>query len=578
MNPINDPDHTRRMMLTMFLLGAGLLAWHYVYEYPRQVAAQREAMQKAEAQKAEQAVLEIKHREIHEQVKQEVAAQPKITIDSPELEGAITLRGARLQTLLLKQYPQEAKPGSPPVELLKPSNDPAPYFIEFGWLSKDPQIQLPDSDTLWQADAETLTPDRPVTLSWDNAQGLRFEIIITLKDQYLFSLNQQVINQSGKAVTVLPYGYINRTLPASISENVILHEGPLGVLDGTLTELSYAKLVEDKAITQQQASGWLGITDKYWLTALIPQGSDSFTANFKAYEGKDKSPRFQTDFLGKPQTIADGTSGGTDTLIFAGAKKLSLLDRYAQEYKILLFDRAVDLGFLYFLTKPLFWLLHSLYVMCGDFGVAILLLTVLIKLAMYPLANKSYISMNEMKRLQPKLQELRERYGKDKLKFNQEMMTLYKREKINPASGCLPLLLQMPVFFALYKVLYVTIEMRHAPFYGLIRDLSAPDPTNLFNLFGLIDWTPPSMLHLGILPILFGISMFLQQQMNPKPTDPAQAKVMSWLPWIFMFVMASFPAGLIVYWIWSNILSMGQQWVIKQRYAKREKRREAVQL
>lgn len=572
----HDPDQTRRLLIAMFLMGIGLLAWHYIYEYPRQLAAQKQAVEVAVKQEDTRALLEKKQKAQHEEALAAMQEQPRLKISSPEMEGDIGLRGARLQYLVLKHYAQEAKKGSPPVELLKPGGDPQSYFLEFGWLSEDASLTLPDSQTLWQTNDAALTPETPVTLFWENGQGLRFEIGLALKDEYLIAVDSRVINTGAKTVTVLPYGYINRTLPTAVTENLILHEGPLGVMDGSLTEISYSSLIEDREVTQANATGWIGITDKYWLTALIPPSGKPYTANFKSYAGANGSTRFQVDYLGQPLTAGAGTTASQQTLVFAGAKKLLLLDRYADELKIPLFDRAVDLGFLYFLTKPLFLLLHSLYQVAGDFGLAILIMTVLVKLSMYPLANKSYISMNEMKRLQPKLQELKERYGTDKMKFNQEMMQLYKREKINPAAGCLPLIIQMPVFFALYKVLFVTLEMRHANFYGIIRDLSAPDPTNIFNAFGLIDWTPPALLHLGILAILFAVSMWVQQSMNPKPTDPAQAKVMGWLPWIFMFIMAGFPAGLLIYWIWSNILSILQQWSIKTRFAKREKRRERV--
>jgi YidC/Oxa1 family membrane protein insertase len=369
-------------------------------------------------------------------------------------------------------------------------------------------------------------------------------------------------------------------MPQQATQNMILHEGPLGVMDGSLNEIPYHQMIEDKNFSHPNATGWLGLTDKYWLTALIPQ-SGAYTGNFKAYPLGDTveegtgAHRFQVDYMGAQQALASGQSLSVNTLLFAGAKKLTMLDNYAEKYKIPLFDRAVDLGFLYFLTKPLFHLLHWLYLMAGDFGLAILLLTVCVKGGMYPLANKSYVSMNEMKKLQPKLVKLKEQCGDDKVKYNQEMMKLYKQEKINPAAGCLPLFIQMPVFFALYKVLFVTIEMRHANFYNIIHDLSAPDTTNLFNGFGLLDWTPPSIMHLGILAILFGATMWGTQQLGSKPTDPMQAKMMGWLPWIFMFVVASFPAGLLIYWVWSNVLSMAQQYMIKLRYDKKVVKREA---
>lgn len=579
MNPNRpyDPDDTRRMMIAMFLLGLGLLVWHFVYEYPRQQAAQKVAMEKMAEEKAKTELLEEKQKETLATAHKQIENMPKVTIDAPEMQGKITLQGARFSALTLTDFAQEAKKDSPPVELLKPSTATDSYFAEFGWISQDKSVVVPDSQTQWQAESKTLTREKPTTLFWENGQGLRFELKLTLKDAYLFEVEQRVINKSGKAISLLPYGFINRGLLDHSISDLVSHEGPIGVMDGTLKEVSYQDLVTEGKVVQENATGWLGIADKYWLTALIPQTTETYTGNFKAYVGKDEAAhRYQADFMGKAVEVAADTTGSYRSLFFAGAKKMQMLDGYSAKYNIPLFDRAVDLGVLYFLTKPLFVLLHWLYKFAGDFGVAILMLTVVVKLAMYPLANKSYVSMNEMKRLQPKMQELKERCGADKVKFQQEMMKLYKEEKINPAAGCLPLLIQMPVFFALYKVFYVTIEMRHANFFNIIRDLSAQDPTNLFTGFGLIDWNPPSLLTLGIMPILFAISMVVQQRMNPKPTDPAQAKAMAILPWIFMFIMAHFPAGLLLYWIWSNMLSILQQWNIKRRYTKRSEKRDAA--
>lgn len=579
MNPNRpyDPDDTRRMMIAMFLLGMGLLVWHFVYEYPRQQAAQKVAMERMEKEKAQTELLETKQKEVLEAAHEQLGKMPKVSIDAPEVQGKITLQGARFNQLTLTHFAQEAKKDSPPVELLKPNPAIDSYFVEFGWVTQDASVKVPDANTLWQADGETLTREKPVTLSWENGAGLRFELKITLKDSYLFSVEQRVVNQTDKAISLLPYGYINRGLLDHDVSDLVSHEGMIGVMDGTLKEVTYKDLISEGKTVQENATGWLGIADKYWLTALIPQSGGTYTGNFKSYLGKDAAThRYQADFMGKAVEVAAGQTGSYQSLLFAGAKKMQMLDGYAEKYGIPLFDRAVDLGVLYVLTKPLFVLLHWLYKFAGDFGVAILMLTVVVKLAMYPLANKSYVSMNEMKRLQPKMAELKERCGADKMKFQQEMMKLYKDEKINPAAGCLPLLIQMPVFFALYKVFYVTIEMRHANFFNIIRDLSAQDPTNLFTGFGLIDWNPPSLLTLGIMPILFAISMAVQQRMNPKPTDPAQATAMQWLPWIFMFIMAHFPAGLLLYWIWSNMLSILQQWSIKRRYTKRSEKRDAA--
>ncbi len=572
-----DPDETRRMLILMVMMGVGLLAYHYFYEYPTQRAAQEKAMAEMAVQEEKFKLLEVKQQEEAAVIAQKADKLPKITIEAPEMKGAVTLVGGRIHSLLLNDYKEEAKTHSKPVKLLHPQGSPDAYFVEFGWLSADENVKLPNDKTVWQTNGEQLTKQTPVTLFWENGAGLRFEMKLSLKDEFLFNIEQRVINSSKKAARLIPYGYINRTLQQQATENMVLHEGPIGVMDGALNEVTYTELMEEKKAVYKNAKGWLGISDKYWLTVMVPQSKTSFTGNFKAYEVTDGSGahRFQIDYMGEAMAIPAGQEISNQTLLFAGAKKLSLLDNYRTKYNIPLFDRAVDLGFLYFLTKPLFHLLHWLYTMVGDFGVAILLLTVCVKGAMYPLANKSYTSMNEMKRLQPRLQKLKENSGTDKVKFNQEMMKLYKEEKINPAAGCLPMLIQMPVFFALYKVLYVTIEMRHAPFFNIIHDLSAPDPTNIFNGFGLIDWLPPQQLHLGIMAILFAVSMWATQQLNAKPTDATQAKIMGFLPWIFMFIMAGFPAGMLLYWIWSNVLSCAQQWTIKFRYGKREKKRDA---
>lgn len=574
----NDPAETKRLMIALLIIGLGLISWQVVFEAPRQHAAQIKRQQEEQVQQNRQQAMQmvldeqiVVDRKISEEM---VNSQATISIESDQMQGAIALQGGRLNYLKLLDYAQTTEDDSP-VILLQPQGVQA-YFIEFGWLADaaNNAIKLPSSKTVWQTDKDVLTVGSSVTLSWDNGEGLRFENVITLEGAYLFRMQQRVINKSNTNLQIMPYGYINRTFEGQTSELLILHEGPIGVLDGTLSEFSYDELIEEKTMRFADAKGWVGLSDKYWLSAIIPHNGESFTANYKGYITNKGFHRYQTDFLGKPREIAVGETGSYESLIFAGAKKLEMLDNYSEEYNIPLLDRAVDLGFLYFLTKPLLYILTALFAFAGDFGLAIILLTFLVKLAMYPLANKSYISMNEMKRLGPRLKELKERYGDDRMRFQQEMMKMYKKEKINPASGCLPLLVQIPVFFALYKVLLVTIEMRHANFYSILEDLSAPDPSNIFTLFGLIDWNPPSMLHIGIMVLIMSFTMFLQQQLNPKPTDPVQAKVMKFLPLIFIVVLAGFPAGLLLYWICSNTLSILQQWSIKKRYNRKVKRRE----
>ncbi|MGH6885010.1 MAG: membrane protein insertase YidC, partial [Geminicoccales bacterium] len=441
---------------------------------------------------------------------------------------------------------------------------PNPYFAEFGWVASDDATAVPARETVWQADREELRPDQPVTLAWDNGQGLRFTRTFALDEAYMFTVTQGVENTGDEPVTLYPYGLISRWGTPPTLGFFILHEGPIGVLGGTLEEIDYDDLQEDGRIELASQGGWLGFTDKYWLTALIPDQETQLSGSFR-HNLVDTQDRYQADYLRPAITVAPGESVEVVDRLFAGAKEVGLLDAYRSEYAIPLFDRAVDFGWFYFLTKPIFHILHFFYQLLGNYGLAILLLTLLVKLLFYPLANKSYRAMSTMKKLQPKMMELRETYADDKMAMNQALMKLYKDEKVNPMSGCLPIVVQIPVFFALYKVLFVSIEMRHAPFFGWIRDLSAPDPTSIFNLFGLIPFDPPTFLMIGIWPLLMGATMLLQTKLNPQPADPMQAKIMMFLPVMFIFLFATFPAGLVIYWTWNNVLSIGQQWTIMKR-------------
>jgi YidC/Oxa1 family membrane protein insertase len=488
----------------------------------------------------------------------------RVDIKNPRLEGSLALTGGRLDNLVLATYRQTTAPDSPDVRLLNPPGGPNPYFAEFGWVAVDQAAVVPDRETEWQADGETLGPDRPVTLTWDNGQGLRFTRTIALDDAYMFTITQRVENTGDEPVALHPYALISRWGTPPTAGFFILHEGPIGVLNGKLEEIDYDDLQEDGRIELTSRGGWLGFTDKYWLTALIPDQDIELAATFRDHvtEGQD---RYQTDYLRAAITVAPGASVEVVDRLFAGAKEVQLLDAYRNDYAIPLFDRAVDFGWFYFLTKPIFHVLHFFYQVIGNYGVAILLLTLLVKILFFPLANKSYRAMSTMKKLQPKMMELREKYADDKMAMNQALMKLYKDEKVNPMSGCLPIVVQIPVFFALYKVLFVSIEMRHAPFFGWIHDLSAPDPTSFFNLFGLLPFDPPAFLMIGIWPLLMGITMLLQTKLNPQPADPVQAKVMMFLPVMFIFLFATFPAGLVIYWTWNNVLSVGQQWMIMKR-------------
>ncbi len=490
--------------------------------------------------------------------------EKRLAIETDLLIGSINLRGARVDDLRLKQYRVENDENSPLIRLLSPRNSNNPYFAEFGYLRSDSAGDVPGANTVWETDAVTLGAGSTVTLNWTNDNGIRFERDIMLDDKYMFTVTDRIANASGNEVQLTPYGRIARFGEPDTQGIFVLHEGLIGHFgDDEYEEIDYDDLREDKELSLARTPrGWLGITDKYWAAALIP--GSSFKPRF-FYDDKG-AELFQTDYVGELSTIAAGGNVEIQNKLFAGAKVTEIIDGYQEELKIHNFDLMIDWGWFYFITKPLFWLIHWLHGLVGNFGVAILGATVIIKAIFLPLANMSYASMAKMKKVQPEMTEMRERYADDKMKQQQEMMAIYKREKINPAAGCLPMLVQIPVFFALYKVLFVTIEMRHAPFFGWIQDLAAPDPTSIFNLFGLLPFEVGGLLLVGIWPIIMGITMFLQFQMNPAPPDPTQAMIFKWMPLIFTFMLASFPAGLVIYWAWNNTLSLIQQGIIMKRH------------
>ncbi len=500
---------------------------------------------------------------------------PRVVIETPVLSGSISLEGGRIDDLVLKNYRETLATNSPQIELLHPLGTAQAYFADFGWQPVQSGVPVPNADTLWEATGARLEPGQPLTLTWDNGEGLRFERVFEIDENYLFTITQRVVNQSSDDVGLSPYGRVSRQGTPETLGFYILHEGPLGVLEGTLEELDYDDLKDEarngRTIQEYQEStgGWLGITDKYWLVALLPDTQQSFKGRF-VYNGTSGSDRYQADFLRGALTVPAGGEVVSTTHLFAGAKVVELIDGYGERLGLDKFDRAIDFGYFYWLTKPLFYLINYFFHLLGNFGLAILALTVLIKLAFFPLANKSYRAMAKMRNLQPEMVKLRERFGEDRQRLNQEMMELYKREKVNPMAGCLPILVQIPVFFALYKVLFVTIEMRHAPFYGWVEDLSAKDPTSILNGFGLLPWSIPDLgilafFSIGIWPLLMGLTMFLQTKLNPQPADPVQAKIFTWMPVFFMFLLAPFPAGLVIYWTWNNVLSILQQYVIMKR-------------
>ena len=498
-----------------------------------------------------------------------VAADPRIRIATRRVIGSIRLKGGLIDDLTLLDYRQTLKKDSENIVMLSPLGTENPYYAQFGWTTTTTGITLPDADTVWTADRSTLSVGEPVTLRWTNPQGIEFAKTIAIDRNFMFTVDQRITNNGSQTAVIHPFGLISLTGMPETAGFWILHEGMIGVFDETLTEVDYDDLPDKpRGIrTVEGAAKWLGITAKYFATSLVPDQETTNNGRFvhTAPGGKDK---FQADYLAASQTVAPGQSAAFTTRLFAGAKEVRLLDSYEEKLGIPRFDRMVDFGWFYFLTKPIFYAIDYFYQLLGNFGLAILLLTVLIKLAFFPLANKSYKSMSRLKKLQPKMVEIRDRYKDDRQRQNTAMMELYKKEGANPMSGCFPILIQIPVFFALYKVLFVTIEMRHAPFFGWIQDLSAPDPLGLLIGFGLFQWDVPQSLqivNIGIWPIIMGITMFLQQKLNPQPADPMQQKIFMLLPIVFTFLLGSFPAGLVIYWAWNNTLSIAQQWVIMRR-------------
>ena len=492
-----------------------------------------------------------------------IAAQPRVKIDTPRLHGSIDLKGGRIDDLTLATYHDTIDPKSPEVVLLWPTGTKDPYFAEFGWVAAGGNAKVPGPDTLWTASGVPLTPTSPVTLTWDNGAGLVFTRTIAIDENYMFAVRDAVKNTGTAPVSLSPYGLISRTGTPQVSGYYILFEGMIGELGGSLHEIKYASLKPGEPDKYDSTGGWLGFTDKYWLTALIPDQHEGGKASF-AHRVEGGVDRYQTDFLGPTVTVPAAGTAAASARFFAGAKEVSLLDGYAAA-GIPHFDLAIDFGWFYFLTKPIFLTLQFFARLIGNFGLAILLLTLMFKLVFFPLANKSYKAMSKMKLLQPEMQKIRERFPDDKPRQQQEIMAMYKRVGANPLAGCLPIVIQIPVFFSLYKVLFVTIEMRHAPFFGWIHDLSAPDPTSFANLFGLIPFAPPHFLMIGVWPLIMGTTMFLQQKLNPQPVDPVQARMFMLLPIVFTYMLSAFPAGLVIYWAWNNLLSIAQQWAIMRR-------------
>ncbi len=509
---------------------------------------------------------------------QALAESPRLVIDTKSLSGTLSLKGARLDDLALKAYRETTDPTSANIVLLSPSGVQDGYFIDLGYVApRGATLDLPKPDTLWKADGDKLTESTPVTLTFDNGKGLVIKRKISVDESYMFTIADTVENHGKDAVSFFPDASATRQGLPKTSGYAVLHEGFIGVVgaEQSSTELTYAAIAKETGkakvlpVDAYAQGGWLGFTDKYWATAIVPDASEGYKGWFREFSGAQQ--QYQADAFGEQKTLAPGESWSAATRIFAGAKESKVLDHYQNDLGVSKFDMMIDWGWFHFITRPMFWLLETLYKLVGNFGFAILAITLIVKGLFYPLASKSYLSMAKMKVIQPKMKALQEKYADDKVKQQEEIMALYRNEKVNPVSGCLPVLLQIPVFFSLYKVLFVSIEMRQAPFFGWIHDLSAPDPTNVFTLFGLLHFDPTQapmighFLHLGVWPLVMGVSMWVQMKMNPEPADPVQKTMFAWMPVIFTFMLGAFPAGLVIYWTWNNLLSVAQQSLIMSR-------------
>lgn len=578
------PDQ-KNLVLAIGLSLLVLVGYHYFIERPRLEKMREIAVQEAARTPAPVAqTVAAAAPETREEVLDETPAR-RIPIETPSVKGSLNLKGARFDDLSLVKYftTLEKKDN---VILLSPTGTEAPYYIEQGWLADN--VRTPSTDTVWQSDAQKLTPQSPITLRWNNGDGVTFIKTISVDENYMFTVTQKVENHSGHEVTLYPYARIMRLHHAdhekshtAESNMALITQGLLGVMDGHYEHAKYDQLTEKNDQDEESKSfsstgGWLGITDKYWVTALVPDQQTPVTARFvrtgeKILGGNwpfrhtvDDKRDFQADYRAAAVKVAAGSSAEQASRFFAGAKEMRLLDAYEKDLNIPRFDLVVDFGWFYIITKPFFYMLTWIGHHVGNFGLAILLFTLLIRGGMYPVAAQSYRSMQRMKEVTPKIKEIQTKYKDDPVKLQGEMMAFYKKEKVNPMAGCIPMLIQIPIFFSLYKVLYVTLEMRQAHFFGPWQDLSSPDPTNLFNLFGLLPFAPPAFLHLGLLPLLMALTTWTQMKLQPAPTDPTQKQVMTMMPWLMMIMMAGFPAGLLIYWTFSNILAIAQQWWIKK--------------
>ncbi|HEY4980476.1 MAG TPA: membrane protein insertase YidC [Pseudolabrys sp.] len=588
---------SKNTILAIVLSAFVLIAWQYFFAMPQEKARQEQlqAQQQAQQQRpqkpaepgqpAQAPATQPGPPQLPGQATQPsvgvpitraaaLASTPRVPIATDSLQGSIALKGGRIDDLALIKFRETVDPKSPPIVLLSPSGSPNPFYAEFGWTNAaGANVKVPTAETVWTRQGSgALDAGHPLTLTYDNGQGFEFRRTFAVDDKYLFTIKDEVVNKSANPISLYPFALISRHGTPQTLGYYILHEGLIGKFgDEGSKEVTYSNIEDKKLNNFNATNAWLGITDKYWAAVLLPKTDAHVIANFRA-DTLGTTKTYQTDYLLDAQTIAPGATGTADARLFAGAKEVRVVNDYEKKLELNHFDLLIDWGWFYFITKPLFFVIDYIYHLVGNFGIAILIVTVLIKAAFFPLANKSYASMAKMKAVQPQMTALRERFADDKTKQQQALMELYKKEKINPLAGCLPIAVQIPVFFSLYKVLFVTIEMRHAPFFGWILDLSAPDPTNVFNLFGLIPLDPTTVpmvghfLHLGAWPLIMGVTMWAQMKLNPAPPDPTQKMIFDWMPVIFTFMLATFPAGLVIYWAWNNSLSVAQQSVIMRKH------------
>ena len=570
-------ENNRNYFVAIALSVLILIAWQFFYVSPKMEKDRIAAEQAQQAQQTQQqpgaqpaapgqALPGGAIPSAGESRDQAIGKSARVAIDTPALSGSINLTGARFDDLKLKGYHETVDPKSPVITLFSPAETADGYFTEIGYIGSDATGSVPGPQTTWTlSGGDKLTPSTPVTLSYTNDKGITFVRTISVDDRYMFQVVDSIKNETAAPVSLSSYGRVTRFNKPTTPSIYVLHEGFVGVAgEHGLQEVGYSKVEDDEPVEPGKSTGgWLGITDKYWAATIVPPQATPFDIRFSHFA--DGRPRYQSDYKSDAVTVAPGQSVELKNLVFAGAKEVPVVDNYEVAYSIPNFDKLIDWGWFYFITKPMFKMMDFFFRLFGNFGIAILITTIVVKLIFFPLANKQYASMANMKKVQPKMEELKKKFGDDRMGLQQAMMQLYKEEKINPLAGCWPILIQIPVFFALYKVIYVTIEMRHAPFFGWIQDLSAPDPTTIFNLFGLLPFDAPSFLHLGVWPIIMGVTMFLQMRMNPTPPDPTQAMLFTWMPVVFTFMLASFPAGLVIYWAWNNTLSILQQGIIMKR-------------